>query len=187
MVNTPKIPCSTGPPWQNSKNEWWQLLSFFLSVPSNQSLLKKNCSLSRLVPRKIPGHQSHLGPQHCPAILPCSLGYLILLSPTIIFSEFLYFSQTSNFPTVHPFSVDGLASCFVEKITITWGLPQFSSIRSEKIRLYLRPCPLSSYYYNAGSVLSKVSPSTWPLDPTPFPLSLTCKFNSKLSIFLKSS
>lgn len=133
-----KIPSSIGPPWQSPNNKWWQLLAFSLSVSTSQTLLKKNHSLGIGVPRKIHGHQPHLGPQHCPAILLHSSGYLVLSSPTITFSEFLYFSQT--YPTLHPFSIDGLASHFTEKITITWELPQFSSIKSE-IRLCLCPWP----------------------------------------------
>lgn len=156
----PKTPSSTGPSWQNPNNEWWQLLAFSLSVPGSQTLLEKNHCLSIQVPRKIHGHQPHLGLQHCPAKLVHSSGYLILSSPTITFAEFLYFSQTSS--PLHPFSIDGLASHFMEKITITWELPQFSSIKFEiglclcpwlsfLLLLQWRKCPVKGQFLHLNS------------------------------------
>lgn len=148
----PKIPCFTGPPWQNSNNEWWQLLAFSLSIPRNQTLLKKNRSLGRLVPRKIHGYQPLLGLQDCPAILPHSSGYLILSSPAILF--FRISLLFSNFQFPHCLSLLSGWPCLLlhKKITITWKLLPFSSIKSEK-----SDCVCAHILFLPAAIMQEVS------------------------------
>lgn len=121
-----------------------------LSVPSNQTLLEKNHSLGRLVPRKNSWSLTLPGPS-------------TITLPSNTFLKLLYC----------PFMVNGWSCLLLHRENNHHRRTLSISCRQILNKIVSVPMPIFV-------LLSKVSPSTCAQDPIPLPLSLTYRFNSKV-------